>query len=58
MLEHDFEITGDPKGSLSGSTFGPRRIGVPVGPCPFLGPNESKMANKTQNRDFLTPIDR
>ena len=21
MLEHDFEITGDPKGSLSGSTF-------------------------------------
>ena len=41
-FKHDFEITGDPKGPPSGSTFSSGfkleargLIGVPVGPRPF-----------------------
>ena len=39
--KHDFEIAGDPKGSLSGSTFW-------FGFAPFLEPKNSKIANKAQ----------
>ena len=45
--KHDFEITGDPKGSPSESTVGP-----------FYAPKKPKMANKAQNQNLLTLIDR
>ena len=47
-----------PVGDLFGGVLRPQTHMGTCGPRPYLGPKKSNMANKAQNRDLMTLIDR